>query len=169
MTALASEVLWTRLLALAVGATVYAFSLILAAFLFSLGVGSSLGAALARRTRDPRVALGWCQMLLCAAIAWAAYRLTEVAAAHPDSRIGRPSGQSASATSCAVCRSSCPARCCGARAFRSRSRPRRAGAGFRPGWSAESTPRTPLALSQAPLGAVFLASRIGSQRALQLS
>ena len=49
LTALACEVLWTRLLALGVGATVYAFSLILAAFLFSLGIGSSLGAALARR------------------------------------------------------------------------------------------------------------------------
>ena len=78
LTALACEVLWTRLLALAVGATVYAFSLILASFLFSLGVGTSLGAVLARRSRDPRVTLGWCQMLLCAAMAWAGYRLTEV-------------------------------------------------------------------------------------------
>ncbi len=76
-TALAAEVLWTRLLALSVGATVYAFSLILAAFLFSLGVGSGFGAALARRTRDSRMAFGWCQLLLCLAIAWAAYRLTE--------------------------------------------------------------------------------------------
>jgi spermidine synthase len=76
-TALSSEVLWTRLLSLVFGATVYAFSLILAVFLFGLGIGSSVGAALARGTVRPRVALGWCQMLLCAGMAWAAYMLTQ--------------------------------------------------------------------------------------------
>jgi len=76
MTALASQVLWTRLLSLLFGATVYAFSLILAIFLFGLGIGSSLGAAIARGTTRPRVALGWCQMLLCGAMAWAGYMLT---------------------------------------------------------------------------------------------
>jgi spermidine synthase len=166
LTALACEVLWTRLLALAVGATVYAFSLILAAFLLSLGIGSSLGAALARRTRDPRVTLGWCQMLLCAAIAWAAYRLTEVLPLLPilessDARVSLI-GDLQRCLSVVV-----------------------------PGgllWGASF----PLALAAAPgqdsarlvggvyaantagaiagaLGAVFLASRIGSQRALQLS
>ena len=39
-TALASEVIWTRLLSLLLGATVYTFSLILALFLFGLGLGS---------------------------------------------------------------------------------------------------------------------------------
>jgi len=73
-TALSSEVVWTRLLSLLFGATVYTFSLVLAAFLFGLGIGSSIGAAIARNTRRPRMALGWCQMLLCAAIAWAAYQ-----------------------------------------------------------------------------------------------
>jgi spermidine synthase len=72
--ALSSEVIWTRLLSLLFGATVYTFSLVLAAFLFGLGIGSSIGAAIARNTRRPRLALGWCQMLLCAAIAWAAYQ-----------------------------------------------------------------------------------------------
>jgi spermidine synthase len=76
LTALSSEVLWTRLLSLLFGATVYAFSLILAVFLFGLGIGSSIGSAMARGTARPRLALGWCQMLLCGAMAWAAYMLT---------------------------------------------------------------------------------------------
>jgi spermidine synthase len=75
MTALSSEVLWTRLLSLLFGATTYTFSLILAMFLLGLGIGSSLGSAIARNTARPRVALGWCQMLLCGAMAWAAYML----------------------------------------------------------------------------------------------
>jgi len=74
-TALAAEVLWTRLLSLLFGATVYTFSLILAAFLLGLGIGSSSGSFVARRTTTPRVALGWCQLLLCAAMGWAAYVL----------------------------------------------------------------------------------------------
>jgi spermidine synthase len=74
MAALAAEVIWTRLLALLFGATVYTFSLVLAAFLFGLGIGSSVGSAIARSTTKPRLALGWCQMLLCGAIAWAAYQ-----------------------------------------------------------------------------------------------
>ena len=77
MTALASEVLWTRLLSLLFGATVYAFSLILAVFLFGLGIGSSVGAAIARGTPRPRAALGWCQILLCGAMGWSAYMLTK--------------------------------------------------------------------------------------------
>jgi spermidine synthase len=75
MTALACQVLWTRLLSLLFGATVYAFSLILGVFLLGLGIGSSVGSAIARTSPRPRVALGWCQMLLCAAMAWAAYIL----------------------------------------------------------------------------------------------
>jgi spermidine synthase len=77
MTALSAEVIWTRLLSLLFGATVYTFSLILAVFLFGLGIGSSLGSAIGRSTARPRVALGWCQMLLCAAFAWTAFMLTE--------------------------------------------------------------------------------------------
>jgi spermidine synthase len=77
MTALSSEVIWTRLLSLLFGGTVYTFSLILAVFLFGLGIGSSLGSALGRASARPRVVFGWFQMLLCAAIAWSAYMLTE--------------------------------------------------------------------------------------------
>ena len=76
MTALSSEVIWTRLLSLLFGGTVYTFSLILACFLFGLGIGSSLGAAIGRTAPRPRLAFGWCQMLLCAAMAWSAYMLT---------------------------------------------------------------------------------------------
>jgi spermidine synthase len=75
MTALSAEVIWTRLMSLTFGATVYTFSLILAVFLCGLGLGSSLGTALVRSTKNPRLALGWCQMLLCLAFAWAAYLL----------------------------------------------------------------------------------------------
>jgi spermidine synthase len=77
LTALACEVLWTRTLTLLYGATVYTFSLIVAVFLVGLGIGSTLGSALSKQMRRPRVALAWCQVLLCAAMAWAAYMLTE--------------------------------------------------------------------------------------------
>jgi spermidine synthase len=77
LTALASEVIWTRTLSLLYGATVYTFSLILAVFLIGLGIGSTLGSALSHQLKRPRVALAWCQVLLCAAMAWAAYMLTE--------------------------------------------------------------------------------------------
>ncbi|HJR58934.1 MAG TPA: fused MFS/spermidine synthase [Vicinamibacterales bacterium] len=77
LTALGSEVLWTRTLSLLFGATTYTFSLILAVFLFGLGIGSSVGSIIAGRTARPRLALGWCQMLLCAAMAWTSYMLTE--------------------------------------------------------------------------------------------
>jgi spermidine synthase len=77
LTALACEVLWTRLLSLMFGATTYTFSLILAVFLAGLGLGSSFGASLARSLARPRVALGWCQLALCAAMAWTAWILTE--------------------------------------------------------------------------------------------
>jgi spermidine synthase len=77
LTALSAEVIWTRLLSLHFGATVYTFALILAVFLVGLGIGSTVGATLARDIASPKRALGWCQLLLCAAIAWAAYELTE--------------------------------------------------------------------------------------------
>jgi spermidine synthase len=63
------------MLSLLFGATAYTFSLILAVFLFGIGIGSSAGSALARNLERPRIAFGWCQMLLCGAIAWAAYML----------------------------------------------------------------------------------------------
>ena len=74
MTALGAEVIWTRLLSLMIGATVYTFSIILAVFLIGLGLGSAGGSLLARR--KPQVALGVCQLLLAAAIFWSAYALS---------------------------------------------------------------------------------------------
>jgi len=75
LSALGAEVTWTRLLSLLLGPTVYSFSIILASFLLGLGIGSGAGAFLSRRVRQPRLALGWCQVLLTAAIAFAAYLL----------------------------------------------------------------------------------------------
>jgi len=77
MAALGAEVVWTRLLALLLGGTVYTFSLVLSVFLIGLGIGSSLGAFLARRAASARVALGACQWLLTAAIAWTAVMISE--------------------------------------------------------------------------------------------
>jgi spermidine synthase len=73
--ALGAEVVWTRLLSLMLGATVYTFSLILAAFLTGLAIGSSAGSLAARTAARPRLALGACQVLLAAAVAWAAYSI----------------------------------------------------------------------------------------------
>ena len=72
--ALAAEVIWTRILSLMLGATTYTFSIILAVFLTGLGIGSSLGSVLARRT-SPRAALAVCQALAGLAIAWTAVML----------------------------------------------------------------------------------------------
>jgi len=73
--ALAAEVVWTRLLSLLLGATVYTFSIILAVFLVGLGIGSGVGSMLARTSPRPRLLLGCCQLLLAAAIAWTAFML----------------------------------------------------------------------------------------------
>lgn len=73
--ALGAEVVWTRVLALLLGATVYTFSIILAVFLFGLALGGAAGAALARTSPRPGRDLAVCQMLLVAAVAWAAFMI----------------------------------------------------------------------------------------------
>ena len=55
-TALGAEVVWTRLMTLNFGGTTYTFSLILASFLFGIGIGSAVGSFMARFVRDPRTA-----------------------------------------------------------------------------------------------------------------
>ena len=70
--ALAAEVVWTRMLSLIFGATVYTFSIILAVFLIGLGVGSAAGSALSKRVARPAIALGWCQWLTVGAMLWSA-------------------------------------------------------------------------------------------------
>jgi spermidine synthase len=75
LAALGAEVVWTRLLSLMLGPTVYTFSIILAVFLVGLGIGSSAASFVSRWTVRPRVALGCCQMLLVGAAAWTAYMI----------------------------------------------------------------------------------------------
>lgn len=78
LTALGAEVVWTRLLSLLLGATVYTFSIILAVFLLGLWAGSGAGAFLARRVTQPRLALAASQFLLALAIAWTAFTLADI-------------------------------------------------------------------------------------------
>lgn len=78
LTALGSEVVWTRLLALLFGPTTYTFSLILAVFLFGLAVGSRVGAELARRMSSPALALAVNQVLLALAIPFAGFMIINV-------------------------------------------------------------------------------------------
>ncbi|MFL5304762.1 MAG: fused MFS/spermidine synthase [Polyangia bacterium] len=75
-TALGAEIVWTRLLALLMGATTYTFSIVLAVFLIGIALGSGVGSAIARRTAAPRFALGVTQLLLIGAIGWTAWNLT---------------------------------------------------------------------------------------------
>jgi len=72
--ALGAEVVWTRLMGMMLGSTVYVFSIILAVFLIGLAIGSTVGAWISRSVR-PRLALGWCQILLTIGIAWASYMI----------------------------------------------------------------------------------------------
>jgi spermidine synthase len=73
MSALGAEVVWTRLLSLLLGPTVYTFSIILAVFLLGLAIGGSIGGLAARVFARPRTLLAGCQALLAVAIAWTAY------------------------------------------------------------------------------------------------
>jgi spermidine synthase len=73
LTALGAEVVWTRLLSLMMGATVYTFSIILAVFLAGIALGSAAGSVAARTWRNPRLALAASQLLLAGAIGWTAY------------------------------------------------------------------------------------------------
>ena len=62
------------------GATVYVFSIILAVFLIGLALGSAAGSWLLRAmpgARNARLALGWCQVLLTAGIAWTACMIAD--------------------------------------------------------------------------------------------
>ena len=74
-TAMGAEIVWTRQLSLVFGATVYTFSVVLAALLIGLGVGSFAGSAIVARVVRPRLALGICQISLTAAIAWTSWAI----------------------------------------------------------------------------------------------
>jgi len=75
--ALGAEIVWTRLLSLMMGATVYTFSIILAVFLAGLGLGSGAGSILSRKKFSPRIMLGICQLLLAVGIAWTSYMIAK--------------------------------------------------------------------------------------------
>ena len=77
LTALGAQVIWTRLLSLLMGATVFTFSIILAVFLIGLGFGSSAGAYFGRYMKNPARGLAWCQLMLVAAIPWAAFMINK--------------------------------------------------------------------------------------------
>lgn len=76
--ALGAEVLWTRLMAMLLLATVYVFSIILAVFLVGMAVGSAAASWLIRKVRNTQLALGICQLLLVLAIAWTAGVITGI-------------------------------------------------------------------------------------------
>ncbi len=78
LTALGAEVTWTRLLSLTFGPSVYTFSIILAVFLLGLGLGSAVASRLVRSIKDAAAALGACQFLLVAAVAWSAFMIAAV-------------------------------------------------------------------------------------------
>ena len=57
------QVVWTRLLALILGPTTYAFSIIVSVFIAGLAVGAAIASRLAPRVRQPLVALSICLAL----------------------------------------------------------------------------------------------------------
>jgi len=73
--ALAAEVIWTRLLSLMLGSTTYTFSIILGVFLLGLALGNSIGTFVGRQSSSPSYALGVSQLLLVVAVGWAAFML----------------------------------------------------------------------------------------------
>ena len=75
--ALAAEVVWTRLLSMLLLGTVYVFAIILAVFLIGIAAGSAAASYVLARV-DSRRALGWCQILLTLAIAWAAFSIVRI-------------------------------------------------------------------------------------------
>ena len=78
LTALGAQVVWTRLMSLLFGASVYTFTIILAIFLLGLSIGSSIGAYLSRRSARPDIGLAWSQLGLVLAIPFGAYMIIEV-------------------------------------------------------------------------------------------
>ena len=70
--ALGAEVVWTRILSLLLGGTVYTFSIIAATFLAGLGLGSAAGTLVASRARRPSLVLAACQTGVVLSVAWAA-------------------------------------------------------------------------------------------------
>ena len=151
MTALAAEVIWTRILSLLFGATTYTFSLILAAFLVGLGIGSSIGSAMARNVARPRVALRVVPAAVVRRDCVDGARADAVAAVLADQSVDfeRPLVHDAARSGAMPVGGAAGrdplGRELSAGAGVGRRRPDR----IRPGWSAASTPPTPSARSSA--------------------
>ena len=143
--ALGAEAIWTRMLGLLFGASVYTLSIIVAVFLTGLGIGSGIGSLLCRSPRAPAPRVG-----LVPVARWpprspgprtASLHRSPTGRSTPPSL--RTSGSPFSSTSPARFGPCCRRRSCGARASRWRSRPPdRRRSGWRPGYSRESTPPT---------------------------
>ncbi len=73
--AMGAQIVWTRLMGLMYGATVYAFSIILGVFLIGLAIGTALGSLIVARVQ-PRHALGWCLIFASAGICWTAWAIS---------------------------------------------------------------------------------------------
>jgi spermidine synthase len=65
------QVVWTRLLALILGPTTYAFSMMVGIFIAGLAVGASVGARLAARSKQPAAGLALCLVASAASAALA--------------------------------------------------------------------------------------------------
>ena len=74
--ALGAEVVWTRLMGMLLGNTVYVFSIILAVFLIGLAIGSGAASLLLQRLHYAW-RWSWCQILLALGIAWTAYMIAD--------------------------------------------------------------------------------------------
>jgi spermidine synthase len=73
--ALGAQIVWTRLMGLMFGATVYSFSIILGVFLIGLAMGTAFGSAIVARV-NARVALGWCLILCALGMCWTAWTIS---------------------------------------------------------------------------------------------
>src|SRR5437762_716614 len=76
--ALVYEVTWTRVLAMTLGPTTYAFSAMLVAFIAGLAIGSAVAASMVPRTRYPGVWLGVAMMTAAAAALLASSRVDQL-------------------------------------------------------------------------------------------
>lgn len=68
LAALGYEVVWTRLLVLLFGSSVYAFAVMLTSFLLGLGLGSLVGSVLAARGREPIMMAAATQVIISVAV-----------------------------------------------------------------------------------------------------
>ena len=73
--ALVYEVIWTRVLAMTLGPTTYAFSAMLVAFIAGLAMGAAVAAALVRRIRRPELWLGVAMIAAAGAAQLASWRV----------------------------------------------------------------------------------------------